>query len=377
MKSSWIGLIISLIFFTPFMFSGLFLIVFLIITLFPLKPLTPDYSPTDEHIIDEAEVIDDEESLEEVLQAFEDLTGISPCVMTVYDSEWIEKYDYDLEEFAYSTYLNTFSDEQHFLIVYSEPENAEELDFVDWSWEAIQGDETDPILTESKFSTFQNDLHDDFLREDVSVGEAFEHAFENSLTYMMEKDSGDVLPAIFMAVVWNLIVFSVVISLIKGFVTSRRDYQEVTNGTPNYGNNGIYQNNTSYQSNDSYQGNVPYQNSTTFQGDPVPQYNNNVGTQYNGGMQYNSGTQYNNAAAQYGGTQYGNAGTQYGNVGSQYNAGMTNNDTPQYNSNSSQYGASGTANSDYFNDDARFRGPEYYDDDARYRGSTAYEAGKK
>ncbi len=131
----------------------------------------------DVYIVDNIGVIDNEDSLNEVMQEFEDLTGIYPCVMTVYDSDWNQDYD-ELWQYAYDVYINTFSDELHFLIVYSEPENAVDLDFVEWAWEAIQGDDTDPILTKYNFRIFQDALQTDLLRDNVSVGEAFENAFE-------------------------------------------------------------------------------------------------------------------------------------------------------------------------------------------------------
>ena len=47
----------------------------------------------DVYIVDNIGVIDNEDSLNEVMQEFEDLTGIYPCVMTVYDSDWNEDYE--------------------------------------------------------------------------------------------------------------------------------------------------------------------------------------------------------------------------------------------------------------------------------------------
>ncbi len=137
----------------------------------------------DVYIVDNIGVIDNEDSLNEVMQEFEDITGIYPCVMTVYDSDWNQDYD-ELWQYAYDLYINTFSDELHFLIVYSKPENAAELDFVNWAWEGIQGDETDPILTEHNVGIFNDALQTDLLRDNVSVGEAFENAFEKILQYL-------------------------------------------------------------------------------------------------------------------------------------------------------------------------------------------------
>ncbi|MDE6712451.1 MAG: hypothetical protein K2K20_01790, partial [Lachnospiraceae bacterium] len=230
-------------------------------------------------------VIDNKDSLEKVLQEFEDTTGISPYIKTVYFDEWIWYYD-ELWEYAYSEYLNTFDDEQHFLIVYSEPENAEELDFVDWFWEGIQGDETDPILTESKMERFNKDLQDNFLRNNISVGEAFEYTFGESLTYMMGRnDNDDASAMLLFGVVWNAFVLIFVVSMINSFIISRRDYQEVpmegssntVPGAMGHGNNTAYQNGTGvpYQNNTTFQNGSNSQNGQTYQNSQVYQSNAN------------------------------------------------------------------------------------------------------
>ena len=337
-KMSIFSLIVSLLPITPFILIGIFTLVYPLFSLGAPKPLDPVYESTGVHIMDKAGVIDNEGSLENVLQEFEKHTGISPYIMTVYDDEW--KHYNELWEYAYYIYINTFSDEQHFLIVYSEPENAAELDFVDWSWEAIQGDDTDPILTESKVDRFGEHLHDNLLRNNLSVGEAFELAFEESLTYMMKSDTGNDASVFFLfGVIWNAFVLIFVFGIINQYIIGKRDYQEVpmegssntVPGAMGYGNNTTYQNGTTFQDGMAYQSGtgISYQNNTTFQNGSNPQ---------NGQMYQNSQI-------------YQNNGTQYNTVG--------------------------TANTDYYNDDARFRDPEYYDDDARYRGSTAYESGKK
>ena len=484
-KASTFQLIFPLIFFIPFVLVGIFSVVSAFLTFTPTKPLRPEYEPTDVHIMDEAGVIDDEDSLEEILQEFEDTTGISPYVMTVYDEDW--KYYYrELWNYAYEIYINSFSDEQHFLIVYSEPENAAELDFVDWSWEGIQGDDTDRILTESNIERFNEDLHDNLLRNNVSVGEAFEKAFKKSLTYMMKSENNsETVVALLFAVIWNTVIISAVVGVIRSYIIGKRDYQEVplegsANTVPGAmgGNNTAYQNGTTYQSGAG----VPYQNQTTFQGDSNYQgsqiYQSGTGTvkkymyyDKNGNKKYDSvpysyakssalaimiivliiavptlifsaillfglifmvstatdaevassiipmligaaiwnvaiiagivcairhyknvkNRQYfevsNDSSANYGNNMPNNNAAQYNpsmqSNTVQYNSSMQNN-TSQYNTgaqyntgmqnNGAQYNA---ADSDFYNDDSRFRSPEYYDDDARYRGSTAYESGKK
>ena len=147
----------------------------------PLK-LKPVYDTPDTHIEDSIGVIDNEDDLEDALADFEDVTGICPVVYTVYDEDWQGEY-YDLESYAFSTYVDNYDDEQHFVVVYSIPEEqldpfiAGDLVVPDFSWEAVQGDETDPILTEGMFRHFSKVFHNS-LENGVHPGSALADAFE-------------------------------------------------------------------------------------------------------------------------------------------------------------------------------------------------------
>lgn len=147
----------------------------------PVK-LRPVYDAPDTHIEDGIGVIDNEDDLEEALCGFEDVTGICPVVYTVYDEDWQDGYT-DLESYAFDAYVDNYDDEQHFVIVYSIPEdqladfNSGDLEVPDFAWEAVQGDETDPILTEGMFRHFSKEFHNR-LENGVRPGEAFQEAFE-------------------------------------------------------------------------------------------------------------------------------------------------------------------------------------------------------
>ncbi len=126
---SLLSLIITLFFFAPFVIAGAALVFFTIGSMLPPKPLTQDYISNGIYIEDNAYVLDDNvlsddmTELNESLRKFKELTGIEPHIITVYDSDWENHYN-SLENYAYDLYVNRFSDEKHFLIVYSEPENA-------------------------------------------------------------------------------------------------------------------------------------------------------------------------------------------------------------------------------------------------------------
>lgn len=230
-------LVLTLIFMLPFVIGGLTITLTAFASFRPLKPLTPQYTENGTHISDKIKAIDNKSELESSLNKFEDLTGICPYIMTVYDSDWNESFD-SLEDYAFSLYTDKFYDEQHFLIVYSEPKNASKYDYVDWSWEAIQGDYTDSILTNAHFIVFREDLHEKLSDESLSVGEAFNAAFSNSLGYMMNKSEeySGVVFAILFALVWNTIIWVVIINTIKKYIQSHREYTEVPEVDSSYGN---------------------------------------------------------------------------------------------------------------------------------------------
>ena len=140
-------------------------------------------------IYDYADQIKDEDTLNEKIDDYYVLTGICPVIYTVYDEDWSDRnpnlstvYE-NLETYAYCTYVDNFSDEQHFVIVYSiSRRDAERLSqgritVPDYSWEACQGDDTDPIITEAMFKRFGHLVQDD-LENGNDPGVAFETAFE-------------------------------------------------------------------------------------------------------------------------------------------------------------------------------------------------------
>ena len=118
------------------------------------------------YINDKADIMSssDEDKLEKALDNFFESTGISPAVVTVDTSEWKPYYN-NLERFAYDEYVKLFDDEKHWLIVYSVTVNSDS-DFKDWSFEGMQGDDTDPIITEKIANSFNDELYKELVRED-------------------------------------------------------------------------------------------------------------------------------------------------------------------------------------------------------------------
>ncbi len=128
---------------------------------------------------------DSEESM--IMNEFRDFysqTGITPCLITGYNSDWINNYS-NMEEYAYYLYVNKFDDEKHFLIVYTQPEESD--DFVNWYHFEMQGNDTDSIITESVGENYVNSLHTYLLQDTkYTVGEAIDNSFKDMNAHIMD-----------------------------------------------------------------------------------------------------------------------------------------------------------------------------------------------
>ncbi|MCQ2750050.1 MAG: hypothetical protein MJ246_09035 [Clostridia bacterium] len=112
------------------------------------------------------------------LDEFQELTGISICVKTMYDSEW-KKESGTLESYAYKDYLRKFDDEYHWYLIYSVNDDKGKDK---WSWEGMQGDNTDVMLT-SKYA----DKFTDTVQSSLKSGESFEIAVIKGLDEISPK----------------------------------------------------------------------------------------------------------------------------------------------------------------------------------------------
>ena len=155
-----------LLLYIPFLF-GIFMMAYQAVHI-PGK-IAQDYN-ADIYIEDNADVIDDDTSVKTALKNFYDETGVAPVVLTVIDDAWVSNYD-SLENYAYSEYINRFDDEKHWLVVFSEPEEANE--FIDWKWEVMIGDDTGRAISDGMNEVFRKNFHDSLLRDkDNDISEA-------------------------------------------------------------------------------------------------------------------------------------------------------------------------------------------------------------
>ncbi len=125
-------------------------------TFYKPHKLATDYNVSIE-IEDRAGVLESEDEVYGAMSRFYLKTGISPSFVTVNYGDW-KKHYVRLETYAYEKYLNMFTDEKHWLIVYSEPEENSD-GFNDWYFEGMQGDETDSILSDELGNEFTTILY--------------------------------------------------------------------------------------------------------------------------------------------------------------------------------------------------------------------------
>ena len=104
----------------------------------------------------DASIMGDIMELAGALEDFRDETGITPALVTVNNEEWEGRTS--LEDYAYDYYVKRFSDEKHWLIMYSEPKDPKDND--KYYWEGMQGNDTDDILNDKYLDEFNGNLND-------------------------------------------------------------------------------------------------------------------------------------------------------------------------------------------------------------------------
>ena len=117
------GLIVSLLFYIPFFIVGLMVILSGIRIIDSIDPASYDSNIVIEDSID---VISDSDEMElqKAFEAFRDKTGIS-CALITADNETWSPYYSSLENYAYDLYVNHWTDEKHWLFVYTQPVGTE------------------------------------------------------------------------------------------------------------------------------------------------------------------------------------------------------------------------------------------------------------
>lgn len=178
-----------LIFYIPFIIAILSMVFSSVFI--PEKLDNPD---GEIRIIDNTRDIRDTERLEQSLYKFYEATGVTPAVITLYDSDWSMDFG-SLEQCAYNTYIRQFDDEMHWLIVYSRPKKSEG-DPESWSWEGMIGDDTgksvSSAMCDKLTSALQGYLYSYPVEDAVAM--AFDDALRARKTSVSLKNLAFVVP---------------------------------------------------------------------------------------------------------------------------------------------------------------------------------------
>lgn len=191
------------------------ILIFISVMMFFSTKVTPSKVVTSDvpKIVDSANLIEDETSLNKSINEFYELTGIPVVVKTTNNEEWINNYG-DIENYAYEQYLIELDEEGGWLILYSEPK--EKADYNDWYWNGMQGNYTDDILTNSIVDEFNNNLNRELYRNN-----GFDVALISSLDLISQTcmntrtDTEAYIGAIFFLVFGLIIMIATIASCIQ------------------------------------------------------------------------------------------------------------------------------------------------------------------
>ena len=199
--------------------------------------INPEYSDAPA-IHDPLSAIEEREELLELMTTYNKITGICPVIYTVFDEEWNRDYE-NLEKYAYDVYVSHFSDEQHYVFVYSVPAKSAVFEnghvtSSEFKWEAMQGDDTDNILTESAADKIGNTIQKE-LKAGKGPGRAFISGFNVAIDSANNKLNPSPARKVFNTVgqaVPFLLVLAIFVPLLLLMVKSYKkekamDYEEV------------------------------------------------------------------------------------------------------------------------------------------------------
>ena len=204
------------------LFGGLFTFMMgLGITSDVTHKIKEDYRRPDSYVWDEAGIIEDDESLNDVLEEYNDETGACPVVYTTVFGEYSEYGS--LEDFAYRKYVTEFDDEKHYLLVLAVPEDQigsylmSGAKIRSFAWEIMIGDDTNGLYDNYE-SSFIRDVQNG-LEDGEEPGEVLEDAFTNLLALDKKAISKPVFlnlkviaPLLFIGGIFVLIIIAMIMN---------------------------------------------------------------------------------------------------------------------------------------------------------------------
>ena len=182
------------------------------------KKVTLDYN-TEIVINDSARLLSDtdEADMEKAFVSFQDKTGVTPAFYTINIKE-LKANGGTLHNYAYDLYVNTFTDEKHWLVVYCK-DNVEQS----WSWEGMIGDDCGSIIStdlENEFTKkMQSNLQNDSKSLAVSVIDTFDQIGGKAGNVLGKQ----ILTLLFIFGMGGLFLFTAVTTIIKAIKKKPED----------------------------------------------------------------------------------------------------------------------------------------------------------
>lgn len=189
----------------------------------PSKNLKPHEDVA--YIDDQIDALTNEEELElkSIFTKINEKTGVMPALVTVQSKYYLEDYVLDY-------YINTWSDESHFLIAYSAKAGTLKTN---WSFESAQGYDTDDILYESFKDRYLLGPLTKALDSDKTVGESFIYTFNNLLPELLKEDFYVEPGEIGFLVIWEAFIAVFVAAVVGSYVKEKamQKAEELPEGT--------------------------------------------------------------------------------------------------------------------------------------------------
>ena len=205
--------------------------ILLLVICFMARPKTklPLPNNSESVVIDNLDLLSDNE-MADLLKScdnFRDKTGIP--VEIYIDKQGVisdnERY-LTLQNFAYNEYVKSFKDERHWLIAYAVTNGARFSP--DWQFEGMQGNDTDPILTESLADKFNKELYAN-LKNGLSVSASFIKALDHASTYMVGAWDFSSENCVFAIMTLFALLTSICIAGIRGYYRMSKMKEYLTN----------------------------------------------------------------------------------------------------------------------------------------------------
>ena len=150
---------------------------------------------------------EDEAILTTEFISFKNTTGIPVSILTEYQSN----VDY-LEDYAYDKYIERFSDESHWLLVFTIDSDN---DLKSIAMEGMQGNDTDGILTEMVGRKFTKEIKNSIYKKNKGLKDAIIDGFNLINPTIMEKKFDIPFEIIIFFIVWEIaVIVSTVVSIV-------------------------------------------------------------------------------------------------------------------------------------------------------------------